>query len=280
MIYFILGLFLGSLVNNIAYRLVRNQNFISDSSRCDYCQKKLSWYELIPIISYVIQLGQCRNCKNKISIRYPLTEITIGLLTYKIAEKSLILLSFNIYNLLFFLYFLTIILLFFILVLYDLETFYIEEKIVYLSLLSWLMFIFIFYYLKVFPQINFFNFFDYFFYLPQLNVKDYALNRLYFAFVISLSILILFVITLGKGIGLGDVKLFFILGLYFNFGDLLFTSLITILIGGLFSLIILIKKRKFKQAIPFGPFIFLGLFVTILIGDDLSRIIAKNLTII
>lgn len=271
---------MGSLVNNIAYRLVRNQNFISDSSRCDYCQKKLSWYELIPIISYVIQLGQCRNCKNKISIRYPLTEITIGLLTYKIAEKSLILLSFNIYNLLFFLYFLTIILLFFILVLYDLETFYIEEKIVYLSLLSWLMFIFIFYYLKVFPQINFFNFFDYFFYLPQLNVKDYALNRLYFAFVISLSILILFVITLGKGIGLGDVKLFFILGLYFNFGDLLFTSLITILIGGLFSLIILIKKRKFKQAIPFGPFIFLGLFVTILIGDDLSRIIAKNLTII
>ncbi|GIW65949.1 MAG: type 4 prepilin-like proteins leader peptide-processing enzyme [Candidatus Parcubacteria bacterium] len=279
MIYFIFGLFLGSLVNNIAYRLVRNEDFILGSSKCDSCQKNLLWYELIPIISYLIQGGKCRNCRNKISFRYPLTELITGLLTYKIAEKTLLISNFNLINFLYFNYFLIITLLFFILSLYDLETFYIEDKLIYLAIFIWLIFALVFNYLSIFPKIDFNPGLNSLIYLPELNVKDYIFNRLYYAFIFALSILIIFILTLGKGIGLGDIKLFFILGLYFNFSDILAASAFTILISGIFSLFILIYKRKIKQAVPLGPFIFAGLFLSIFTGDYLYELV-NNLLIL
>lgn len=273
MFYFFLGLFLGSLVNNIAYRLVRKENFIFGPSKCDNCQKKLNWYELIPIFSYLIQKGKCRKCKDIISFRYPLSELTTGLFTYKIAEKTLILSNFNLANFIFFLYFLIITSIAFILALYDLETFYIEEKTIYFSIFIWLIFLFIFNYFSFnLPQVNFTSNFNYLVYLPQFSIKDYALNKLYFAYLFALGVIIIFILTLGKGIGLGDAKFLFVLGLYFNFGDLLFSLLITILIGGIFSIILFLKNRKFKQLVPFGPFIFIGLFLTIMVGDLLSQV--------
>ncbi|MCS7184085.1 MAG: prepilin peptidase [Patescibacteria group bacterium] len=279
MFYFIVGLFWGSLINNIAYRLVRNQNFISGSSKCDYCQKKLNWYELIPVISYIIQKGKCRGCGKKISLRYPLTEIFTGLFTYKIAEKTFLLSNFSLINFIFFLYFLLITSLIFIITLYDLETFYIEEKIIYFAIFAWLIFILIFGYFNNFPKIDFTDNLNYLIYLPQLTTKDYALNRLYFSFIFALAVIILFILTLGKGIGLGDSKILFILGLYFNFGDLLLSLLVTIFIGGLFSFFILLKNRKLKQTIPFGPFIFIGLFITILLGEELTEMLFSKFLI-
>ncbi len=276
MLFFIFGLFLGSLLNNIAYRLVRGENFVIGSSKCDYCQKKLNWYELIPILSYIIQKGQCRNCKTKISFRYPLTELISGLFAYKIAEKTLLLNAFNLTNFIYFLYFLFIVSLLLILALYDLETFYIEERIIYFAIIFWLIFIISFDYVN-FPHVNFADSFNYLIYLPQTNIKEYAFNRLYFGYLLALGIVIIFLLTLGKGIGLGDAKILFILGLYFNFGDIILTLVFSIIIGGIFSLFILFKKRKTKQSIPFVPFIFISLFLTIIAGELVSNILFENL---
>ena len=56
-----------------------NENIITGRSRCDYCKKKLKWYELIPIVSYIIQLGKCRSCHKKIDISHLLIEIITGM---------------------------------------------------------------------------------------------------------------------------------------------------------------------------------------------------------
>jgi len=144
MIYFLFGLFLGSFLNNVAYRLVKGEPFLFNRSKCPKCGKILSWYELIPVLSFIIQKGRCRNCKEKISLRYPITEIIVGVFTYYIAKKTYLLYFPNFYNILSFLYILIIFSILFILALYDLETFYIEEKVFYTGLICFLIFAFIF----------------------------------------------------------------------------------------------------------------------------------------
>lgn len=80
-IFFIIGAIFGSFYHVIGYRLPKNESLINPKhSYCPNCNKRLKWYELIPIISYFVQLGKCRNCKKPISIFYPFIEIVTGLL--------------------------------------------------------------------------------------------------------------------------------------------------------------------------------------------------------
>ena len=77
---FILGTLLGSFYNVVAYRLTKGESIIYPSSHCPNCNHKLKPYELIPIISFILQKGKCTNCKKKISWFYPLSEIICGIL--------------------------------------------------------------------------------------------------------------------------------------------------------------------------------------------------------
>lgn len=77
---FVLGTLLGSFYNVVAYRLTKGESIIYPSSHCPNCNHKLKPYELIPIVSFILQKGKCTNCKKKISWFYPLSEIICGLL--------------------------------------------------------------------------------------------------------------------------------------------------------------------------------------------------------
>lgn len=77
---FIIGTVFGSFFLVIGTRLPLKENVITGRSRCDNCKKELCWYELIPIVSYVIQMGKCRKCKKAISINHLVIEIITGLL--------------------------------------------------------------------------------------------------------------------------------------------------------------------------------------------------------
>ncbi len=77
---FILGTILGSFYLVVGTRLPLKENIITGRSRCDYCKKELKWYELIPIISFVIQGGKCRHCHKPIKIEHILVEIITGIL--------------------------------------------------------------------------------------------------------------------------------------------------------------------------------------------------------
>src|SRR5690625_1905024 len=79
-IFFILGLILGSFYNVVGLRQPKKISFVSGRSACPNCKHTLRWYELIPVLSYVLQGGKCRQCKSKISVQYPLIELATGIL--------------------------------------------------------------------------------------------------------------------------------------------------------------------------------------------------------
>lgn len=80
-IFFILGTIFGSFYHVVGYRLPKNESLLNPKySYCPNCNKRLKWYELIPIFSYLLQFGKCRNCKSEISVFYPFIEIVTGLL--------------------------------------------------------------------------------------------------------------------------------------------------------------------------------------------------------
>lgn len=76
----VLGLCFGSFLNVVIYRLPNNMNIAYPSSHCPNCNYKLKWYDNIPVLSYIILKGKCRNCKEKISPRYMIVEIVTALL--------------------------------------------------------------------------------------------------------------------------------------------------------------------------------------------------------
>ncbi len=77
---FILGLVMGSFFSVVGTRIPKNESIIKPRSHCDNCNHVLKWYELIPVVSYVIQRGKCTKCKTKLSLYYPLIELLNGFL--------------------------------------------------------------------------------------------------------------------------------------------------------------------------------------------------------
>src|SRR3989344_8987856 len=78
-IFFVFGLIIGSFLNVVIIRLNTDKSF-SGRSGCMACQNKLSWYELIPLFSFFVLKGRCRNCKSKISVQYPVVELISGII--------------------------------------------------------------------------------------------------------------------------------------------------------------------------------------------------------
>ena len=79
-IFFIFGSILGSFYHVIATRFTKGESIVSPKSHCEKCNHQLSWYELIPIISYLLLGGKCRSCKTKLPLSYLLMELCTGIL--------------------------------------------------------------------------------------------------------------------------------------------------------------------------------------------------------
>ena len=77
--FFIIGICIGSFLNVIIYRFQKNFSIIKPRSFCPKCKNRISWRENIPLLSWLMQKGKCRNCEKKISISYPLIELLTGL---------------------------------------------------------------------------------------------------------------------------------------------------------------------------------------------------------
>ena len=76
----VLGLIFGSFANVCIYRMPRNMSVVKPSSHCTNCNNFIKWYDNIPVLSYIILRGKCRNCGSKISFIYPSIELICGLL--------------------------------------------------------------------------------------------------------------------------------------------------------------------------------------------------------
>ena len=71
---------MGSFLNVCIYRIPRKEDIVLERSHCMSCGNVLKWYELIPVISFLIQGGKCRSCKTKLSLQYPIIELANGLI--------------------------------------------------------------------------------------------------------------------------------------------------------------------------------------------------------
>lgn len=266
--FFIFGLFWGSFLNNVAYRLKTGESFFLTRSHCPICKKPLSVKELIPLISFLIQKGRCLGCQSKISLRYPLTEILTAIFTFTLALifKPWI----NFFFLIEFLFYFFLFSVIFILALYDFDTLLVDDRFLFFLFFLGLIFIFYHTYLKI-PYPDFSYLLNYLFILPPY------LETLFSSIFLSFLFFFIYLITRGEGLGFGDVKTVFVIGLFLKFGDALIFLVFSSLLGSLYGLILFLKEKNLKKPIPFIPFFFLGLYFTLVLGKTFS---AKYLNLI
>jgi leader peptidase (prepilin peptidase)/N-methyltransferase len=82
LIVILFGLIIGSFLNVVIVRLPHNQSIVAPRSRCVTCGKLIRWYDNIPVMSYLLLRGRCRQCKTRISARYPVIELLTAAMFY------------------------------------------------------------------------------------------------------------------------------------------------------------------------------------------------------
>jgi len=248
-LFVILGMCLASFYHVLAVRTSNNKSIIKPSSHCDYCKKKLKWYELIPVFSYIIQGGMCNYCHKKLPVSYLLSEILLGFMFgfgYYLYGISYELFAF--------------------LIIVSLTTIIIISDFKYLVILDYPLFIstIIILILK----------YCYFGFTPTLKA------------VVSGAILVIFMLIIKligdrvykkESLGWGDVKLALFMGCVLGIK----LGFVALIIGSFVALpyaIYYVSKKEEKE-IPYGPFLISAVLVVFVFMDQLANII-NNLFII
>src|SRR3989344_3281787 len=238
LLLFVFGLTIGSFLTAYTYRLPRGINFIKGRSFCPSCKKQIAWYDNIPLLSYIYLGGKCRNCKKKLSLRYPLIEASTGLI--------------------------------FVLVFYFFsQCASFQGKTVcswfsalgswalpYLLLIS-VIFIAIFiidFEFQIIPDSLVFFMFLLTFFMVILFRREEIWELVFVSFAASNFFLILNLITKGRGMGLGDVKLALAGGLFLGFPLTILWVFIGFILGAVVGVfLIFLGKAAFGKQIAFGP---------------------------
>ena len=236
-----LGAILGSFLNCAAFRIVRNEPFVTGRSHCPGCGHELGPLELIPVLSWLIQRGKCKWCGRKISVRYPLTELSFALITV------LCLLRFDLTPLCLrnwvFLGCL------FLLTLTDLEAMIIPDGCHIVAVVAWVVAI---------PFVGQTK--------QDLLLSGIAAAVMFFGL---LGISLVLDKVLGRdSLGGGDIKLMGVVGLYLGPIGAMFALMLSCVIGlGVFALTR--RKADGERAFPFGPSIAIAAAVMLLYGEPL-----------
>ncbi len=289
----IFGLIIGSFINVLTIRFdpEKKQKFFkitSGRSHCPNCQKQLRWFELIPLFSFIFQLGKCLSCRKRISWQYPIVELMTGIIFAGITWKifSLEFFKYFIFSgaissilmsgiLFFWLLFATILI---ILSVIDYKHYILPEKIIFFSWVVSILFVGYLFLLEklelLFGGINFLGSLSYI-----INLSDNLLiNHLLGAVVFSGFLYIVYLITMGRAMGFGDVMLAISLGLMLGWASSIMSLGLSFVIGAIVAIISLsLKKKKFGQYLPFAPFLAAGVVGTIFFGE---MIITAYLSII
>ena len=240
---FIIGAVLGSFYMVVGDRLSNNESIVVPRSHCSKCNYILSWYELIPIVSYIIQRGKCKNCHTKLSISYMLIEILSGILF----ALSYYLYGFN-YE-----FFMSIIISSLLIIIYvsDFKYLIINDEPLIIAITLSIITNFVFLgtikglYLIISGLVMFI-----FMYLVKL-FGDKAFKR--------------------ESLGGGDIKLaFFIgctLGLRLAFVSLIIASFLALPYASYY----VVKKQE--REIPFGPFLITGVLITFMLSNQIRFVL-------
>ena len=229
--FFIFGTILGSFYNVVGYRLPRGESLIKPRSHCTNCNHVLTPIELIPILSFLIQGGKCKNCKQKISWFYTIFEFLTGLLF----ALSYIIFGFSI-ELIVALFFVSMAI---IIIISDYQTLIIPDEVIIFFSISFIVL-------------------DYF--RGDINKFIYYLLSGIAAFITMYIIKKIGDFWFKKeSRGGRDIKLMFVFGLVLGYSMSILSIFIGSIVGLPISLIIL--KKKNTNIVPFGPFLCIGALI-------------------
>jgi len=256
---FFLGAIVGSFLNVVILRYNTGKSIVKGGSKCFSCGKKLKWHELVPIFSFLLQKGKCRACGSKISWQYPLVEIATGLLFLLIFNFQFSIFNqFSIYLISNVLFFWIITALLIIITVYDLRHMIIPNKLVWIF--NGLAFFFVLF--GAF-DLSFFSNFEF----RISNFWPSLVAGLIFAAFFAL----LWLVSKGTWMGLGDAKLALGIGLLSGPIGTVSVFLFSFWIGALVGIFLLFYKRlnlTIKSRIPFAPFLVLGFLIYFLFDFD------------
>ncbi len=244
----ILGAAIGSFLNVLIHRLPEESSIIFPASRCPRCGKAIRFYDNIPVISYILLRGRCRDCGERIAFRYPLVEaITAAfslLLFWKYGVTFQWLVSFA--------FVCALIVITFI----DLDHQIIPDVI---SL----------------PGIPIFLLAAVF--VMKLRFLDAFLGFLIGGGCLYVIAFVYELLTKREGMGGGDIKLLAMIGTFLGWQSLLFVLLFSSLLGAVVGIVVMLAKgQDMKYAVPFGPFLSAAAAAYIFIGDAVMRLIVHG----
>jgi len=234
---FFVGLFIGSFLHVVADRIISGESIFFGRSHCDSCKKELTWKELLPVISFLLQKGKCRQCNASFSLWYPLSEIATGVV---FAFTFLVFMSSSLMTLLLLFVLVAVLMIIFLI---DAKYGLIPFPLVIISLVLASGFLFL-------QEESFFT-----------SLKA--------ASIIGGFFLAIFVLTRGKGMGFGDVVYAFFMGWFLGFPGIIVGLYLAFLTGAVVSLILVLLKRKKLRGdtIAFGPFLVMGTLLAFIFED-------------
>lgn len=240
----IIGTIFGSFYNVVGYRIPNGLSIVRPGSFCPKCNHSLKWYELIPIFSYVFQQGKCRSCKERISIIYPMVEITTGILFA---------VSYYVFGFSYEFILLLIVSSFLVIVIVsDINYLIIPDEVTF-------FFCLLLFFVKLI--------------MDGFESSIFALGHGLILFGTMYLIMIIGNLIFKKeSMGGGDVKLMFFVGMAIGPVLGIFSIFLSSVIALPLSLMVYLKDKD--NVIPFGPFILIATFIIILFGIDSNMILS------
>jgi len=242
-LFFIFGTFIGSFLNVVIFRFPKLDGILFGRSECPKCKKEISFYNLIPILSWIFLAGKCQNCKKNISIQYPIVEFATGMVFLLFSR------FFNLdYQLLTYLIIFSLAILIFV---YDMKYLQIPE------IFSWL--------LLIFCIIGAF-------FAPDFLVSSFLLGGLVGGGILG----ILVGISDEKFMGAGDIKIGLAFGFLLGFPRSILFIFLSFVTGALIGVVlILLKSKKMKSEIAFAPFLILSALISVFYGQAIINLYLK-----
>ncbi len=233
-IVFMFGIVVGSFLNVLIFRIPKGEGFVKGSSHCMSCDKRLAWYELIPLFSWLALRGRCSKCKTKISVQYPIVEATNG------ALWMLVLYIFGLSpdTVLGCLLASTLL----VLSVIDARTTEIPlGTTIFIGILGVIR--------------------------AALNFDNITSHLFGFGIITAFLFLVLFV-SGGNAIGGGDVKLMAGCGLFLGLYETIFAFVVACVVG---SVVHVIRMRFFgaSRVLAMGPYLAVGVFISFLFGNTI-----------
>ena len=241
--FFVIGCLLGSFFNVVGLRVPNGESIVFPNSHCTRCGHELKWYELIPIFSYLFLGGKCRNCKEKISIMYPLIELFTGII-FVISYYSF---GFS-YELLISLIMASMLTL---VIVSDVNYMIIPDSFIIISAILIIIVKFI--------QNGFINGF------VSIGYGVISFGILYLIMIIGNKIF------KKECLGGADIKLFFVVGLIFPPLISMLVLIVACFIAFPISIVLYLKNKE--KIIPFGPFIVISMLLVFFTKLDFEKIL-------